>query len=245
MDETDKSVRWHRVLIEGAVIVTSILMAFGIQAWWDDHTERSHEGRVLAALLMEFQENDELLGSALGWYEQQYMEAVQILELIESRGDEGLAEEELRSILSSVTQKRSFHLESGAHEALLAAGDLDLIRDEALRSRLASWPSFVAEWSEEEVAAFSFVDDHVVPYLAGRVRLRNVSADFPSFSAAPRSKPARSNDFTVPADIIRDATFDNLVYRRSQGLWHAMRDGQELRSQAETILDLIRGNLDG
>ncbi len=30
-----RQIRWLRVLVEGVVIVGSILLAFGIQAWWD------------------------------------------------------------------------------------------------------------------------------------------------------------------------------------------------------------------
>ena len=31
---------WLRVLVEGVVIVGSILLAFGLQAWWDGFQER-------------------------------------------------------------------------------------------------------------------------------------------------------------------------------------------------------------
>ena len=41
---------WLRVFVEGVVIVGSILMAFGIDAWWDGVQEREEEERILAAL---------------------------------------------------------------------------------------------------------------------------------------------------------------------------------------------------
>jgi hypothetical protein len=45
---------WLRVLIEGVVIVGSILVAFGIDAWWQDRAERQAERDALAGLLRHF-----------------------------------------------------------------------------------------------------------------------------------------------------------------------------------------------
>ena len=43
-----------RAFIEGVVIVGSILLAFGIQAWWDGLQEREEEREVLIGLEAEF-----------------------------------------------------------------------------------------------------------------------------------------------------------------------------------------------
>jgi hypothetical protein len=37
---------WLRILVEGAVIVGSILLAFGIDAWWDAAQDRGVEQRI-------------------------------------------------------------------------------------------------------------------------------------------------------------------------------------------------------
>ncbi len=38
---------WLRVFVEGVVIVGSILLAFGLQAWWDESQERGEERALL------------------------------------------------------------------------------------------------------------------------------------------------------------------------------------------------------
>ena len=48
-----KQIPWPRVIAEGAVIVVSILLAFGIDAWWEGKQERTEEGRYITALLDE------------------------------------------------------------------------------------------------------------------------------------------------------------------------------------------------
>ena len=41
---------WTRVFAEGLVIVVSILLAFGIDAWWDTRVRRADEQQVLSQL---------------------------------------------------------------------------------------------------------------------------------------------------------------------------------------------------
>ena len=47
-----ESVRW--LLLEGTVVVFSILIAFWIDAWWEDRSDREDEQIVIAAVLDEF-----------------------------------------------------------------------------------------------------------------------------------------------------------------------------------------------
>ncbi len=47
-DPSDKptptcQIQWPRFVIEGVVIVASILLAFGIEAWWENRQERQDE----------------------------------------------------------------------------------------------------------------------------------------------------------------------------------------------------------
>ena len=44
-----RSIPWPRILAEGVAIVVSILLAFGIQAWWEDSQDRA-EGMEAAEL---------------------------------------------------------------------------------------------------------------------------------------------------------------------------------------------------
>jgi hypothetical protein len=52
-----RSIPWPRILAEGGAIVVSILLAFGIQAWWEGVQERSSEAVYLTAILDEIDRN--------------------------------------------------------------------------------------------------------------------------------------------------------------------------------------------
>ena len=49
-----QSIPWGRILAEGAAIVVSILLAFAIDAWWDNRKERFEEHQILLGLEAEF-----------------------------------------------------------------------------------------------------------------------------------------------------------------------------------------------
>ena len=46
---------WLRVFVEGVVIVASILLAFGLQAWWDGVQERIEEREIIERLISDVQ----------------------------------------------------------------------------------------------------------------------------------------------------------------------------------------------
>ena len=231
-----------RILAEGFVIVVSILLAFGIDAWWEDRGVRAEERTLLLALEAEFRGNAVRLASAFAWYEERYTSARRILELFDAEVTTPGADE-TRSLLGSLLSKRSFYLETGAHDALLASGDLAVISDEELRNRLAAWPRMVAEWQEEDLAVFRFTDDEVAPFLATSGRLRDIGPDFAGFSDAPPTVPRRDGGSFDASAIWAGPGLDNVAYRRAQGLWHAMRDGSRLRDEAEEILEMLQRSL--
>lgn len=55
------SIPWPHIFAEGVAIVVSILLAFGIQAWWDGRQEREEERQLLETLVAELQRNKEIV----------------------------------------------------------------------------------------------------------------------------------------------------------------------------------------
>jgi len=238
-------IQWKRIAAEGVAIVVSILLAFGIEAWWQDRNDVNREQHLLTALLLEFEQNGELLRQAREVYEQYYRDALRVLEVMEEDPDT-IDVAELEGLVGSLLARQTFHLESGALDGLLASGEMSLIRDAMLRNRLAAWPSYAREWSEEEEAVFELVEESLVPYLSGLMRLRNVNRTFPPFpdGQAPPPIPAGSHETASLASLVASTEFDNLVYLKANGTWHAMRDGETLRAQLTAIIQLIKQNLD-
>jgi len=244
MPETEK-IHWKRLALEATAIVVSILLAFAIDAWWDDRNEAQLERRMLSALLVEFEQNAELLREARTEYERYYIDALRVLEYLDN-GQDSFDQLDFAKSFSGMLLAGSIHLESGTYDGLLASGGLSFIRDDELRGRLAAWPSYVREWTEEEESVFSYVRSRMDPYLANSIQLRKITrpfADFPH-GESPARMPRGDADIDEIVAISASVGFENLVYLKAQGLWYALRDGETLLAQATEISELIRRNLE-
>ena len=60
-----KDMTWMRVLAEGAVIVGSILLAFALDAWWDDRNRWNELEDQLGVVAREMRSTEEALQRAL------------------------------------------------------------------------------------------------------------------------------------------------------------------------------------
>jgi hypothetical protein len=239
-------IQWKRVGIEATAIVASILLAFAIDAWWDKRKEASLEQELLVVLLTEFKQNVDLLRSASDSYETQYLDARDLLAYLDATPDLS-SSAELERLVRSLWDARSVHLETGAFDAAAASGSLRLISHSELRSHLAAWPSYVAEWAEEEDALFQYRKNFLLPYMWGKIRTRNIAPDFAPFPNG-QSPPGISRaelDIDALTASIASVEFDNLVAKRAQNTWFAMRDCETAISSATKIINLIQTNLDG
>lgn len=61
-----KDIPWLRVFLEGAVIVGSILLAFALDAWWDERSRRGELRSQLDAVVAEMESTREALRAVLG-----------------------------------------------------------------------------------------------------------------------------------------------------------------------------------
>ena len=65
MSKSDRPLEWNRLLVEGVVIVASILLAFAIDAWWDDRQGRHAESNQLLSVAAEVELNTERIREKL------------------------------------------------------------------------------------------------------------------------------------------------------------------------------------
>ncbi len=64
-DTSNRKIPWPRVLVEGVVIVGSILLAFGIEAWWDGLQALRIEATMVWAVIDEVEANRRGLETAV------------------------------------------------------------------------------------------------------------------------------------------------------------------------------------
>lgn len=152
---------WRRTVAEGVVIVASILLAFGIDAWWADVQERKEEEVVLRALETEFRENLAELRAVHDVQARYAQELGELVSLVVSQPEGSslqVEDSELRPLISFRTADPA----TGTLSTLLASGRIDLIQSEELQQALAGWPAVVEDVAEDERLVRDFVHGQLV-----------------------------------------------------------------------------------
>ena len=115
-------VSWTRFAVEGLVIVASILMAFGIEAWWNERGEKAHRAELLTALIADFSVTRERLAESRAIGEDYVARGREVLRLTPESPD--LPRDSLRFLLRGFFLKIDFEPALSTYEAALGSGDL-------------------------------------------------------------------------------------------------------------------------
>jgi len=156
---------WLRLLIEGAVIIFSILVAFGIDRWWDGRQRREAEYEILDQLAEEFLAIQDTLSGVVEEHTLDRERVGAMLSLANSSRTGSLTAEEFYSVFLAFT---STYLEARTLDGVMASGQLSLISDPELRRMLAGWGSAEEEFAEEWRWVASQVE-LLTPFVNGEV----------------------------------------------------------------------------
>jgi hypothetical protein len=159
------SIPWLRIATESVVIVGSILLAFAIDAAWQENQDRRKEGAALSSLASEFTENRQRLMDSRNAHLRARDDAVGMLRAIANRGDPPGTYELSDSLLLRQGFVESFDPARGALTSLLNSGGLLLISDDSLRMALSAWPDALEDLALSEAMLREVSMNSVVPIL--------------------------------------------------------------------------------
>ncbi len=141
------SVKW--IGLQVFAIVGSILLAFAIDAWWENRQELEIEHAILVSLHRDFLQSridlDVALATFENWHDQfarfQSATPAELTQLDNATAG---------SILMSLYPGFTFDATSGTLDALVSDGRLALIEDTKLRGGLVTWLRSLADIAENE-----------------------------------------------------------------------------------------------
>jgi len=166
-----RQIPWLRVFVEGVVIVGSILLAFGLQAWWEGKQEREEERESLDALAHDFEAATDAIEEQLLVMDSILVAADIVLEWTGPNADSRHADS-LAVLVQVIGRLPSFQPPMGTLEALLGSGDLRLIQNDTLRAALASFPSRLARVSLTESYGVEQMFGQLRPFLNESIPMR-------------------------------------------------------------------------
>ena len=238
MAET-QSIAWRRLSIEATVIVTSILLAFAIDAWWEERGERNAEVVLLERLRADYIE----IQSALILVEKEHREASEacIFFMNMAVGESLPATAEVDRMIALVfLTSRTFNPGSGAVASFQSNEGARLIRNQSLADRLLAWSGLVEELQEEEANLQKGVAERWSPYIASRI---NVGPYVAVFGELMRGIPSHIATPGIREELTVDNEFMNYVLDRFKWQQIALRDIEPVHTAVDEILTLLEKEL--
>lgn len=164
---TRREIPWSGIIAEAVAIIAGILVAFAIDAWWDERNTQDWAAAQLLAIRDEFAQNLTALDEIVRTHDSN----ADKLEIIVNKirkveyGDKISAS---AAVWSALIAWRTADISTGTLEALLASGRLGDIDSLEIRQSLAIWPTQVENAQEDENLARDFAEYVVAPGLLGQ-----------------------------------------------------------------------------
>jgi len=195
---------WERLLVEGLVIVASILLAFAIDAWWENRLEQQAEKHQLLSILAELDTNAERI--------QEKRDTLAVAEeaareFLAWTGPEPqpIAQTKLTETFSRMYSIGSFALLRGASNTYLSgAQSADISRDN-VRKSIANWYALGDEL-ERQYSWLRDVHTSLATYLVDTVPMQYFDAAHPAMQDIGPSRFPMNQ-----ADLLADPKFESRV----------------------------------
>jgi hypothetical protein len=224
------------------IIVGSILLAFAIDAWWDEFRDREDAEIVLSSL------HEELVGleEFISWQDQ-YVAAInnsakQLLTAAVGENRE-LGEREIDRLLADLTWFVSGTLfDVPELESLVRNDELSLIKNSELRHKLRSWLPRNQFFKGAVERQERFVNDRFLPYLEEKAlfqQIYNVSGQTPGYPE--ESFPIERieiREMRSHSQLLDDPVFQNLLAMRISRMYSMvnLRDSEYVVDLRELIV---------
>ena len=160
-----KQIPWLRVFVEGVVIVGSILLAFGLQAWWEGKEEAKNERQQIAALADDFSQNIDLLTVRQARIDRSARLLTHLRDMLRASPD-GSRITVPDSLLNELRYVGTIDPVRGTLDAMIGSGRLDQLSDSALRSALTDWQRLVSDVRTDQVVGLEYLARELIPFLA-------------------------------------------------------------------------------
>ena len=185
----NNSIPWKRISAEGITIVVSIILAFAIDAWWDERQERQDEQEILDRLHSELSVNIERI-DRVGVFRTLKIEyAVDLVDLIgeaQAQGDETVDVPTMK--LMHLADSSTFEADIPVLEGLIRSGRLEIIENPNVLAAVAKWESGLRNYTEVAIRERQNTDNRFLPALYARGDVAQVLMRLYG-SAALRTEP--------------------------------------------------------
>jgi hypothetical protein len=237
----EQDIQWKRLSIEAVAIIVSILLAFAIDAWWQDRQERSLEQDMLLGLQEEYQDHRAVLGMQRDFHIL-FLSSVEMLLDACARGHWVSNEITVDRAMADLLTPMTTDLGEGVLQSLISAGKLEYLSDKRLRYELAEWGSIMGELADDQLTGSQLVKQLIAPYLTRKgVPIGGMS--YWDDNDPPDSVRQLRNDPEAMARLFSDPEFRTIIEVRYGFMIHALAEFDGVVASIESILVKIDASL--
>jgi len=232
---------WLRFAAEGILIVISILLAFGIEAWWQERGEQREVREALVGLRSDFERNLAALDSARTAHTAIRASAQGLLSLT---GPEGLGSTNpavVDSLVQGVLDRHRFGPYESSLQALINSGRWDRVESDGLKAELTLWTQVRGSLARREEEAVEGINNRLLVRIWELIPMRTLDMPIEPFREAVG--PSR---FEADYDrLLGDMYFEAAVDERWQDAYNSLLVIERLEESARRVLSLIERELAG
>lgn len=165
-----RNIPWMRILAEGTIIVVSILLAFWIDAWWQEQVEKRESAALVRGLHADFTASQLHLREWLAGNKRVLQAASEFLMSVRKTPVNDELEVRHEWLVAAVSAP-TFDPTDTSLRTAVATGQIELITDQELRNSLAVWRQQLEDTQEDELLIREIVVNQLIPTLSQQVRL--------------------------------------------------------------------------
>lgn len=244
--ENTNNIQWKHISVEGAAIVISILLAFAIDAWWDERKDSKFEDEAILGLVDEYEGHVRSLQIAKDLHLRIHRAVASLISACHTgtyQSDEFDIDQATFWLLVPPTTD----LGSGVLDTLMSSGQIKLISNKQLRFQLTEWESVLDELKDDEQNGSKIVHEIVAPYLTQHgVPVAYTPSTSEAIVDAPIHVAERklAMDVVAQKNLLSDSEFLSILELRYTRLAHTTVEFNRVTSAIDSILTALRTSID-
>jgi hypothetical protein len=174
--DVDRKIPWRHIAVEGGVIIASILLAFSIDAWWDDRLIHDAEQVVLQALLEDLREKEQLLAE-MDRFSHTIVGSATTLLRVAAGAEEKPSEDTIDRLIGDTWWVSNEALwDSAPMNMLVTGGNLSLISSPTLVQELAALQVAIERVRNHYRSDSEFHQDVLTPFMIANANMGQISS---------------------------------------------------------------------
>jgi len=241
-------IQWPGIAVEGVAIVVSILLAFAIDAAWEQRQEHHEERRILNSLYAELLSNQVSLVEKTKW-QGDVQSATRDLLVEAARPQRTLTDDAIDDLLAMASwYNNSSTFEMSAVDAVVHGGGLSLIENETLRKWITGWSREVVRVTQAERQDYDVFKDVWMQFLRTHSYL-------PQIHNSVDVQPGTGQEDYIPdiplgphsmshAELLAHREFQNVLLQRLWVHGDIIYEYGELEPKLSSLIGLLSAELE-